>query len=230
MSEFVGLEKLSLVDYDGKLACTLFTESCNFRCPFCHNKNLAESTHNIEIPFNEILSFLRTRINKLEGVVITGGEPTLMNDLIKKIYEIKKLGFLVKLDTNGYKPDVLKYLIENKLIDYIAMDIKNSLDKYCLTTGVSNIKIDNILRSIELIKESGIDYEFRTTLVKEFHNVNDIKEISKLLKGAKKYFLQKYVSNENCINKNLNKIDKEEAECFIELLKDNISFVSLRGY
>lgn len=230
MSEFVGLEKLSLVDYDGKLACTLFTESCNFRCPFCHNKNLAESTHNIEIPFNEILSFLKTRINKLEGVVITGGEPTLMNDLIKKIYEIKKLGFLVKLDTNGYKPDVLKYLIENKLIDYIAMDIKNSLDKYCLTTGVSNIKIDNILRSIELIKESGIDYEFRTTLVKEFHNVNDIKEISKLLKGAKKYFLQKYVSNENCINKNLNKIDKEEAECFIELLKDNISSVSLRGY
>lgn len=230
MSEFVGLEKLSLVDYDGKLACTLFTESCNFRCPFCHNKNLAESTHNIEIPFNEILSFLKTRINKLEGVVITGGEPTLMNDLIKKIYEIKKLGFLVKLDTNGYKPDVLQYLIENKLIDYIAMDIKNSLDKYCLTTGVSNIKIDNILRSIELIKESGIDYEFRTTLVKEFHNVNDIKEISKLLKGAKKYFLQKYVSNDNCINKNLNKIDKEEAECFIELLKDNISFVSLRGY
>lgn len=230
MSEFVGLEKLSLVDYDGKLACTLFTESCNFRCPFCHNKNLAESTHNIEIPFNEILSFLKTRINKLEGVVITGGEPTLMNDLIKKIYEIKKLGFLVKLDTNGYKPDVLKYLIENKLIDYIAMDIKNSLDKYCLTTGVSNIKIDNILRSIELIKESGIDYEFRTTLVKEFHNVNDIKEISRLLKGAKKYFLQKYVSNDNCINKNLNKIDKEEAECFIELLKDNISFVSLRGY
>lgn len=230
MSEFVGLEKLSLVDYDGKLACTLFTESCNFRCPFCHNKNLAESTHNIEIPFNEILSFLKTRINKLEGVVITGGEPTLMNDLIKKIYEIKKLGFLVKLDTNGYKPDVLQYLIENKLIDYIAMDIKNSLDKYCLTTGVSNIKIDNILRSIELIKESGIDYEFRTTLVKEFHNVNDIKEISKLLKGAKKYFLQKYVSNDNCINKNLNKIDKEEAECFIELLKDNISSVSLRGY
>ena len=230
MSEFVGLEKLSLVDYDGKLACTLFTESCNFRCPFCHNKNLAESTHNIEIPFNEILSFLKTRINKLEGVVITGGEPTLMNDLIKKIYEIKKLGFLVKLDTNGYKPDVLKYLIENKLIDYIAMDIKNSLDKYCLTTGVSNIKIDNILRSIELIKESGIDYEFRTTLVNEFHNEKNIEEIGKLLNGSKKIYLQKFVNREGCITQGLNEVEIKKALEFKCILEKYVSNVNLRGY
>ena len=185
MSKFVGLEKLSLVDYDGKLACTLFTESCNFKCPFCHNRNLAQPTNNIEIPFNDILSFLKERVNKLEGVVISGGEPTLMNDLPQKIYEIKKLGFFVKLDTNGYKPEVLHYLIENKLVDYIAMDIKNSLEKYHLITGVKDIEINNILKSIKLIQESGIDYEFRTTLVKEFHTIEDIKNISKLLKGSK---------------------------------------------
>ena len=117
MSRFVGLEKFSLVDYDGKLACTLFIEGCNFKCPFCHNSNLAQSTNNIEIPFNTILSFLKERVGKLEGVVISGGEPTLMVDLPLKINEIKKLGFLVKLDTNGYKPEVLSYLIKNNLVD-----------------------------------------------------------------------------------------------------------------
>ncbi len=185
MSEFVGLEKLSLVDYDGKLACTLFTEGCNFSCPFCHNRNLAEATFNKAIPFDEILTFLKERVNKLEGVVITGGEPTLMNDLPQKILAIKKLGFLIKLDTNGYKPDVLSYLIDNKLIDYIAMDIKNSLENYHQITGILNINTNNILKSIKLIQESGIDYEFRTTLVKEFHTIEDIKKISKLLKGSK---------------------------------------------
>lgn len=230
MSDFVSIEKLSLVDYDGKIACTLFTESCNFRCPFCHNKDLALSNANANIPFEEVLAFLKTRVNKLEGVVITGGEPTLMFELADKIKAIKDLGFLVKLDTNGYKPETLEYLINNKLVDYVAMDIKNSLDKYDLTTGINNIKQEKILKSISVLKEGKVDYEFRTTLVKEFHNINDIKEIANLLKGAKKYFLQKYVANENCINKFLNHVDYDTVKEFESILKENIDFVGLRGY
>ena len=230
MSDFVSIEKLSLVDYDGKIACTLFTESCNFRCPFCHNKDLALSTATDNIPFEEVLSFLKSRVNKLEGVVITGGEPTLMFELADKIKAIKDLGFLVKLDTNGYKPETLEFLINNKLIDYVAMDIKNSLDKYDLTTGINNIKQEKILKSISILKEGKVDYEFRTTLVKEFHTINDIKEIASLLKGAKKYFLQKYVASENCINKNLHHVDYDVVKEFESVLKENIDFVGLRGY
>lgn len=230
MSDFVSIEKLSLVDYDGKIACTLFTESCNFRCPFCHNKDLALSTASVNIPFEEVLSFLKSRVNKLEGVVITGGEPTLMFELADKIKAIKDLGFLVKLDTNGYKPETLEFLINNKLIDYVAMDIKNSLDKYDLTTGINNIKQEKILKSISILKEGKVDYEFRTTLVKEFHTINDIKEIASLLKGAKKYFLQKYVASENCINKNLHHVDYDVVKEFESVLKENIDFVGLRGY
>lgn len=230
MSDFVSIEKLSLVDYDGKIACTLFTESCNFRCPFCHNKDLALSTATANIPFEEVLSFLKSRVNKLEGVVITGGEPTLMFELADKIKAIKDLGFLVKLDTNGYKPETLEFLINNKLIDYVAMDIKNSLDKYDLTTGINNIKQEKILKSISILKEGKVDYEFRTTLVKEFHTINDIKEIASLLTGAKKYFLQKYVASENCINKNLHHVDYGVVKEFESVLKENIDFVGLRGY
>lgn len=230
MKDFVAIEKLSLVDFDGKIACTLFTESCNFRCPFCHNKDLALSTASVSIPFEEVLAFLKTRVNKLEGVVITGGEPTLMFELGDKIKAIKDLGFLIKLDTNGYKPDTLEYLINNKLIDYVAMDVKNSLDKYDLTTGINNINHDKILKSIKILKEGKVDYEFRTTLVKEFHTVNDIKEIATLLKGAKKYFLQKYVANDNCINKNLHSVDYDTVKEFETILKENIDFVGLRGY
>lgn len=230
MSDFVSIEKLSLVDYDGKIACTLFTESCNFRCPFCHNKDLALSTASVNIPFEEVLSFLKSRVNKLEGVVITGGEPTLMFELADKIKAIKDLGFLVKLDTNGYKPETLEFLINNKLIDYVAMDIKNSLDKYDLTTGINNIKQEKILKSISILKEGKVDYEFRTTLVKEFHTINDIKEIASLLTGAKKYFLQKYVASENCINENLHHVDYDVVKEFESVLKENIDFVGLRGY
>ena len=230
MKEFVGLEKLSLVDFDGKMACTIFVEKCNFRCPFCHNKDLALASNTKEIPFSEIVNFLKKRINKLEGVCITGGEPTLLDTLEDRIRIIKEMGFLVKLDTNGYKPDVLKKLIDLKLIDYVAMDIKNSLEKYNLTTGCNNIDTSKIIESINILKTSGIDYEFRTTLVDEFHNKSDIFDIASLLKGAKKYYLQKYVSSEGCFNKNLHSIDKEIVEEYKEILKETIDHVELRGY
>ena len=230
MSDFVGLEKLSLVDFDNLLVCTLFTKTCNFRCPFCHNKDLALSNINNVIPFSEIVDFLKSRIGLLDGVCITGGEPTLMPDLEEKLRTIKSLGFKVKLDTNGYRPNVLKRLIDLKLIDYVAMDIKNSLEKYELTTGTNNLNIEKIIESIKLLKSNIIPYEFRTTIVKEFHEEEDIKKISHLIKGAPKYFLQKFVNNENCIDNNLNAIDKETALSFINILKNDIAKVELRGY
>ena len=229
-NKFVGIEKLSLVDYEGKLACTLFTNGCNFKCPFCHNSSLVIKDNYSYIEDEEILSYLQKRTKQLDAVVITGGEPTLMPNLIEKIKEIKKLGYLVKLDTNGSNPEIIKQLVENKLIDYIAMDIKNSLNKYNITTGIENINIDKIKQSIEYIMNCGIDYEFRTTLVKEFHNENDIKEISLLIKGAKKYFLQCFVDRGECIKENLHKVDKEKALYFKSLLKESIKNVNLRGY
>lgn len=229
-NKFVGIEKLSLVDYPGKLACTLFTNGCNFKCPFCHNSSLVVKENYGYIEDEEIYSYLQKRKKQIDGVVITGGEPTLMSNLIDQIKKIKQLGFLIKLDTNGSNPKIIKYLVENKLIDYIAMDIKNSFDKYHLTIGVENIDLENIKQSIDYIMTCGIDYEFRTTLVKELHNENDIIEISNIIKGAKKYFLQCFVDIGECIKDNLHKIEKEEALKYKKILEKNIEKVLLRGY
>jgi pyruvate formate lyase activating enzyme len=229
-NKFVGMEKLSLVDYEGKLACTLFTNGCNFKCPFCHNSSLVIKDNYNYIEDEEILSYLQKRTKQLDAVVITGGEPTLMSNLIDQIKKIKQLGFLIKLDTNGSNPDTIKYLVENKLIDYIAMDIKNSFEKYSLTTGINNINIDNIKNSINYIMNCGIDYEFRTTLVKDHHSEQDITNISNLIKNCKKYYLQKFNDNENCISAGLNSIDKKTAEHYKNILTKNIPNTYLRGY
>ena len=230
-NKFVGMEKLSLVDYEGKVACTLFTNGCNFKCPFCHNSTLViNHNNNNYIEDEEILSYLQKRTKQLDAVVITGGEPTLMSNLIDQIKKIKQLGFLIKLDTNGSNPDTIRYLVENKLIDYIAMDIKNSFEKYSLTTGINNINLDNIKDSINYIMNCNIDYEFRTTLVKELHNENDIIEISNIIKGAKKHFLQCFIDRGTCIENNLHKIEKEEALKYKKILEKNIEKVLLRGY
>lgn len=226
----VHLEKLSLVDYDEYLTATIFTNGCNFRCPFCHNGALVTSLNQKEIPFEEILEFLKTRINKLDAVTISGGEPTLHKDLVNQIKEIKKLGFKIKLDTNGSNPKILKELIENNLIDYVAMDIKNKLDKYNLTTGVSNLNINPIIESINLIMSSQIEYEFRTTIIDEFHNKEDIVEIAKMIKGAKKYRLQKYVDRDGCIVSGFHEIEKSVALDIADTVKEYINDVELRGY
>ena len=214
----VHLEKLSLVDYDEYLTATIFTNGCNFRCPFCHNGALVTSLNQKEIPFEEILEFLKTRINKLDAVTISGGEPTLHKDLVNQIKEIKKLGFKIKL------------LIENNLIDYVAMDIKNKLDKYNLTTGVNNLNINPIIESINLIMSSQIEYEFRTTIIDEFHNKEDIVEIAKMIKGAKKYRLQKYVDRDGCIVSGFHEIEKSVALDIVDTIKEYINDVELRGY
>ena len=191
--KFFGLQKTTLLDYPGKLASTLFTGGCNFCCPFCHNSDLVYLREGIkEIGSSEILDFLAGRKNILDGICISGGEPLLQEGLIPFIKEVKKLGLLVKLDTNGFLYDKLKELIDLKLVDYVAMDIKNAPKKYALTAGLKEIDLEPILKSVELLKSNVVDYEFRTTIVKEFHDETDIKEIGLWLKGAKRYYLQNF--------------------------------------
>lgn len=227
--EFVGIDKLSLLDYDDMVSCILFAPTCNFRCPFCHNgKTVLESVN--YIPFEDIITFLKTRIGLLDAVVISGGEPTLMPGIKKRIETIKDLGFKVKLDTNGSNPDLLEELIKDNLIDYVAMDIKNSMDMYPITCGVLRVNEVNIKRSIEILKQNKIPYEFRTTLVKEFHNVESIKKMCNLIKGANKLYLQKFVDREGVIQKGLHEVEKIEAIKFQNILKPFVKDVNLRGY
>ena len=227
--DFVGIDKLSLLDYEDKVACVLFCKPCNFRCPFCHNGTTvleADTT----IPFEDILEYLKTRIGLIDAVVVSGGEPTLMPDLKEKIVALKQLGFLIKLDTNGTNPEIVKELYENNLIDYVAMDIKNSFKKYPLTAGVKNIDLTKVSQTIQYLMSSGIDYEFRTTLIDEFHDAQDMREIGETIKGAKKLFLQKFVERESCIQKGLHEVSEEKAKSFVDALSKYVEQVSLRGY
>lgn len=229
--DFTGFEKLSLVDYKDKLSCTLFMEGCNFRCPFCHNSELVLSLNKCnKIPFEEILKYLKKRKGLLDAVCISGGEPTLMPDLKEKIKIIKNLGYLVKLDTNGTNPKILKELIDENLIDYCAMDIKNSKAKYDVTIGTKYNNFKNIEESIKILMNNKIPYEFRTTLVDEFHDKESIKELGSLIKGANILYLQHFVASSNCIKQGLHEVNKKKAEEYKIILLDYIKEVELRGY
>lgn len=227
-----GWQKLTLIDYPGKIAMTVFTVGCNFRCPFCHNPGLVVGSQftvhgNLEKDF---FDFLKKRKGKLEGVCITGGEPIIQKNLIDFIKKIKKLGFSVKLDTNGARPDVLKQIIDQKLVDFVAMDIKNSLKKYSETSGVK-VDTDRIKLSVELIKNSGLPYEFRTTVVPGFHTEKDFLEIAAWLKGSKKYFLQEY-RPEKTLDAKIGKITKGkkiDLEKIKKKIKKSFDFVGVRS-
>lgn len=185
--DFSGWEKMSLVDYDDNLTTTLFTAGCNFRCPFCHNGDLVLHPENgPRIPWEEIKAFLVKRKGMLDAVCITGGEPTMMPDLLDKLREIKALGYKIKLDSNGSRPEILKKAYEEGLVDYFAMDIKNSPEKYGNTIGVKGYPLDKIKESVKFLMESGASYEFRTTIIDEFHTEKDMKEIGEWIKGAKR--------------------------------------------
>jgi pyruvate formate lyase activating enzyme len=189
-----GYQKLTLIDYPGKLATTVFTVGCSFRCPFCHNPELVLGGRQSgsDVLEKEFLNFLKKRQDKLEGVCITGGEPTIQPDLVDFIRKIKKLGFLVKLDTNGTRPDVLKKLLDLKLLDFIAMDIKNQLKNYDKTTGGALVDKDRIKLSVDLIRNSKLPYEFRTTVVPGIHTEKDFIAIAEWIGGAENYYLQEY--------------------------------------
>lgn len=224
-----GIEKFSMVDYDGYIACTLFTSGCNFRCPFCHNSSLVMGGA-ASIDESEVFDYLKKRKGLVDAVCITGGEPTLHKDLPAFITQLKALGYKIKLDTNGTNPAMLKELIDAKLIDYVAMDIKNSFDKYMLTAGVKEVDLSAIKESIDILMSSSIGYEFRTTLIREYHDIDDIKAIANLLKGANKYFLQKYKDSDECISHGFSEIDKEEVDIYVDYLNKSIKTVGVRGY
>lgn len=194
-----GWQKLSLVDFPGKIATIVFTSGCVFRCGFCYNPDLVVGPFPAKTPEDEFFAFLDKRKGKLEGVVITGGEPTMHGDLIPFMQKIKEKGFAVKLDTCGYLPDRVKAALESGFVDYVAMDIKAPLEKYSLVTNIP-VETDRIKESIALIMGSGIPYEFRSTLVAGIHEPDDIVSMAQLIKGADKYYLQRFHATEKLID------------------------------
>lgn len=221
-----GIQKLTLLDYPGKTACTIFCYGCNFLCPFCHNALLVTEKAEEFIPEEEILSFLKKRQGVLEGVCITGGEPTLQKELKSFMRKIKDMGYLIKLDTNGYKPELLKEIIDEGLCDYVAMDIKNTVKKYALTVG-KDIDTDKILRSIDTLKEGKVPFEFRTTVVKDFHTAEDLKEIAELLKGSP-WFIQQFKDSGQLIKEGLSPYSNEEMRALKEEIRAVFPDISLR--
>ena len=228
--EFKGINKLSLLDYPGKVAAILYVDVCNFCCEYCHNWNtLIAPKDNTDIFFDDIISFLKKRVGVLDGVVISGGEPTLMPDLESKISKIKELGYAIKLDTNGSNPVVVDALISKGLIDYVAMDIKSSLDDYHRFAKSQDL-ISNVKRTVDLLKENKVDYEFRITLIDEYHSIKEINKIAELLKGAKRLYLQQFKVSDGVLNKNLHPVDEGVANSYAEILSHFIDEVELRGY
>ncbi len=229
-----GLQKLTLLDYPGHIACTVFTGGCNMRCPFCHNGSLALGVGGEDISTEELLAFLNSRRGRLSGVCISGGEPTLHSDLPELMGEIKALGFSVKLDTNGTSPEMLSYLIDNRLVDYVAMDIKNSPERYAETMGMeqgseaSARLLEKVRRSAALLMEGRVDFEFRTTLVRELHSEGDILSIGKWLEGNEKYFLQTYRDEGDLLVGGFNYYNKEETESLLALLRQYIPSAEIR--
>ena len=224
-----GLQKTTLLDFPERLACTVFTGGCNFRCPFCHNASLVLRSSEVNgISEEDFFSYLLKRRGVLDGVCITGGEPLLSSDVVEFIKKIRSFGLLVKLDTNGSFPEKLEYLLDEGLLDYVAMDIKNSKSKYAMTAGVSDYP-EKIEKSIEIIINKAPDYEFRTTVVRELHSVKDIEEIATLIKNSKKYFLQSYVDSGDVIDNTFSAYSAEEMLKILESAKRILPITALRG-
>ena len=227
-----GLQKTTLLDYPDKVACTIFMAGCNYKCPFCHNKDLVYVPENYAFyQPTEIMDFLRKRQGLLDGVCISGGEPLLQAETIDFIREIKALGYAVKLDTNGNYPERLKALLEEELLDYVAMDIKNSPEKYAQTVGLSNeaFSLTKIQQSIDILKQATIPYEFRTTVVLPYHQQADFEKIGQWLKGCKQYFLQSYEASSNVIGTNLKAPSVAQMQNFLTTVSKYISNAKIRG-
>lgn len=225
-----GLQKLTLLDYPGKVACTIFTAGCNFRCPFCHNASLVTDTHrNKEISQEEIFAFLKKRQGILDGVCISGGEPLLAQGIKDFITKIKELGYEVKLDTNGSYPDQLKNLVEGGLIDYVAMDIKNSQENYGKTIGIPDYDIQNIHKSVQYLLSGKVPYEFRTTVVRELHQKSDFASIGRWIRGAEQYYLQQFVDSGDLLQKRLHGYNKEIMQQALEIVRKYVKNAELRG-
>ncbi len=225
-----GIQKLTLLDFPGRVACTIFTAGCNFRCPFCHNASLVLSadTPTGTIPTEELFAFLEARRGRLTGICISGGEPTLQPDLEDFIRRVRALGYAVKLDTNGYRPEVLARLISEGLVDYIAMDIKSSREGYSRVAGV-DVDIDKIEQSVRIIMQSGVPYEFRTTVVKELHTEDDFHKMADWLEGAENFYLQGFIDSGDVISGELHGYDKSEMINLLNVMKMKIPSAKIRG-
>ena len=227
---FNGFQKLTLLDYPGKVACTLFTSGCNLRCPFCHNASLVTHIDNANIyKKEEILSYLKKRQGILEGVCITGGEPLLQPKIEDFIKDVKSLGYSVKLDTNGFYPDKLINLVEKGLVDYVAVDFKNSYEKYPMTTGIENLDLSPFKKTVEFLLSGKVDFEFRTTVVDKIHETQDIVDIAKTIQGAPRYFLQSFVDSGDLISNGLCAISPENMKKMALLVRDFVPNTEIRG-
>lgn len=227
-----GLQKLTLLDYPGKVACTVFSGGCNFRCPFCHNAMLVTADDIYEASINEddFFSFLKKRQGILDGVCLTGGEPLMDPDVYNFMKKIKSLSYSLKLDTNGSFPERLKEAIGEGLVDYVAMDIKASPEKYHIAVGKENYDISKVEKSVDILLNGSVPYEFRTTLVNGIHEPTDFEKIGQFIKGAQSYYLQKFVDSGNLISPGMTGIEIEIAKKCLETVRSYVFNVSLRGY
>ena len=229
--KIAGLQKLTLLDFPGRVGCTLFTEGCNCRCPFCHNASLVTLVgKNQGYTTEYVLDFLKKRQGIVEGVCISGGEPTLMPGLEDFIREVRGLGFAVKLDTNGSRPEILKHLVNEGLLDYVAMDIKNCREKYALTSGLDEeYDISKIEESASFLMSGAVDFEFRTTVVDPLHETEDFRLIGEWLAGGEKFFLQKFTDSGDIIGRGLGAYSDEKMTEFLNELKRLVPNAQLRG-
>lgn len=232
---FGGMVPVTLIDYPGVLACTIFTTLCNFSCPFCHNyKTLVNGELQQEnFSENDVLLYLEKRKKLIKGVVVSGGEPCIDYGLPEFLERVKELGFLIKLDTNGSKPDMVKKVVEQGLVDYIAMDIKNSFDKYQITAGLISPKevdevVTNVKRSIDYIMTCGIDYEFRTTVLEDFHTAEDMHKIGSEIYGAKKYYIQQFRDTTEVKTSGLTPLSYHKLYEFRRIMEDYVNRCDLR--
>ena len=225
-----GLQKVTLLDFPGKVACTVFLAGCNFRCPFCHNASLVTRIEpGRSIPRSGLLAFLKKRAGVLDGVCITGGEPLLSDGLEELLMEIREMGYEIKLDTNGTGPERLKRLADAGLVDYIAMDVKNSPAKYAVTTGTGGALLDRVRESVRFLVEGSVPYEFRTTVVRGLHERKDFEELGQWLRGAERYYLQAFVDSGDLISPGMQGYTKDIMEQALAVVRKYVPHAELRG-
>ena len=227
--EIQGLQKMTLLDYPGKVACTVFLGGCDLRCPFCHNSGLVLGPMPSELDSGELLAFLKKRVGLLDGVCITGGEPLLRQELPHLLGEIRALGYPVKLDTNGSHPERLRDMVEQELVSYVAMDIKNSPERYGETVGIPGLDLTPFRESVAFLLSGAVDYEFRTTVVREFHDQESFQSIGPWIAGARRYFLQSFVDRDTVLQEGLHPWEPETLEDFARLVQPYVEQVELRG-
>jgi len=225
-----GFQKLTLLDFPGHTACTVFTGGCNFRCPFCHNASLVRPEEEKDVfPLEDVLAFLEKRRGLLDGVAITGGEPTLQSGLLDFMARVRALGYAVKLDTNGYRPAVLRDVLDNGLADYVAMDIKSSPERYAAVAGLPKLDLALIDESRRLLMEGKTDYEFRTTVVRELHTVADIEAAARWIAGARRYFLQSFKDSGDILDGSYTAAPRETMDAMLAAARRHVPSAALRG-